>query len=92
MVSQIGEVLGVDLFALGPSGTSFVRVRVKLDVGKPLTRVVELHPEGSEHMIFQVLYEKLPNSVMCLASLVTECLSVEMVITILAQTSMVLGC
>jgi hypothetical protein len=30
----------VDLFALGASGTSFVRVLVKLDAGKPLARVV----------------------------------------------------
>jgi hypothetical protein len=40
MVARIGQVLGVDLYALGASGTSFVRVRVKLDVNKPLTRVV----------------------------------------------------
>jgi hypothetical protein len=32
---------------------------VKLDVNKPLTRVVGLHPEGYEQMVFQVLYEKL---------------------------------
>jgi hypothetical protein len=53
MAARIGEVLGA-------SGTSFVRVRVKLDVHKALTRVVGLHPEGSERLMFQVLYEKLP--------------------------------
>ncbi|KAM0882636.1 hypothetical protein ACQ4PT_032152 [Festuca glaucescens] len=37
MAARIGEVLSVDLYALGASGTSFVRVRVKLDVNKPLT-------------------------------------------------------
>jgi hypothetical protein len=42
MSTRIGEVLSVDLFALGASGTSFVHVRVKLDVGKPLMRVVGL--------------------------------------------------
>jgi hypothetical protein len=60
MAARIGEVLGVDLYALGASGTSFVQVRIKLDVGKPLTRVVGLHPEGYPQMVFQVLYEKLP--------------------------------
>jgi hypothetical protein len=35
-------------------------VRVELDVNKPLTRLVGLHPEGSERLHFQVLYEKLP--------------------------------
>jgi hypothetical protein len=44
MAARIGEVLGVELYALGASGTSFVRVRVKLDVSKALTRVVGLHP------------------------------------------------
>jgi hypothetical protein len=60
MAARIGEVLGVELYALGASGTSFVRVRVKLDVNKALTRVVGLHPEGSDRMMFQVLYENLP--------------------------------
>ncbi|KAK1613829.1 hypothetical protein QYE76_019346 [Lolium multiflorum] len=60
MAARIGDVLDVDLYALGASGTSFVRVRVKLDVFKPLTRFVGLHPEGSERMSFQVMYEKLP--------------------------------
>jgi hypothetical protein len=60
MASQIGEVLGVDLYALGESGTSFVRVRVRLDVNKPLIRVVGLHQQGSKRMTFQVLYENLP--------------------------------
>jgi hypothetical protein len=55
---------GVDFFALGASGTSFVRVRVKLDVNKPLTMVVGLHPEGYGQMVFQVLYKKFPNYVM----------------------------
>jgi hypothetical protein len=32
VVARIGEVLSVDLYALGESGTSFVRVRVKLNV------------------------------------------------------------
>jgi hypothetical protein len=60
MAARIGEVLSVDLYVLGASGTSFVRVRVKIDVNKPLTRIVGLHPEGSERLSFQVLYEKLP--------------------------------
>ncbi|KAM0881221.1 hypothetical protein ACQ4PT_033100 [Festuca glaucescens] len=60
MAARIGEVKGVDLYALGASGTSFVRVRVKLDVNKALTRFVGLHPEGNVKMTFQVLYEKLP--------------------------------
>ncbi|KAM0864489.1 hypothetical protein ACQ4PT_043888 [Festuca glaucescens] len=60
MAARIGEVLSVDLYALGASGTSFVRVRFKLDVNKPLTRLVGLHPEGSVRLHFQVLYEKLP--------------------------------
>ncbi|KAM0923275.1 hypothetical protein ACQ4PT_005595 [Festuca glaucescens] len=60
MAARIGEVLGTDMFALGASGTSFVRVRVKIDVFKPLTRVVGLHPEGQEKLHFQVLFEKLP--------------------------------
>jgi hypothetical protein len=59
MAARIGEVLSVDLYALGASGTSFMRVRVKLNVQKPLTRVVGLHPEGNEKMMFLVLYEKL---------------------------------
>ena len=35
-------------------------MRVKLDVHKPLTRIVGLHPEGNKRMSFQVKYEKLP--------------------------------
>ncbi|KAK1574786.1 hypothetical protein QYE76_017384 [Lolium multiflorum] len=60
MAARLGEVLGVDLYALGASGTSFVRVRIKLDVNKPLVRAVGLHPEGQPKLRFQVLYEKLP--------------------------------
>jgi hypothetical protein len=60
VVVRIGEVLDTDLFTLGASGTSFVRVKVKIDVFKPLTRVVGLHPEGQERLLFQVLFEKLP--------------------------------
>jgi hypothetical protein len=60
MAARLGEVLGVDLYALGASGTSFVRVRTKLDVNKPLVRAVGLHPEGQPKLRFQVLYEKLP--------------------------------
>jgi hypothetical protein len=45
---------------MGASGTSFVRVRIRLDVNKPLTRIIGLHPEGSERLNFQVLFEKLP--------------------------------
>jgi hypothetical protein len=59
MVAQIGEVVSVDLYALGASRTSFVQVRVRLDVNKPLTRVVGLNPEGYERMMFQVMFEKL---------------------------------
>ena len=29
-------------------------------MGKPLTRVVGLHPEGNKKMMFQVMFEKLP--------------------------------
>jgi hypothetical protein len=32
VVACIGEVLSVDLYALGESGTSFVHVRVKLNM------------------------------------------------------------
>jgi hypothetical protein len=60
MAARIGEVKSIDLYALGASGTSFVRVRVRLDVNKPLTRFVGLHPEGSERLHFQVMYEKIP--------------------------------
>jgi hypothetical protein len=60
MAAHIGEVVSVDLYALGASGTSFVRVRVKLDVNKPLTRIVGLSPGGGERMLFLVMYEKLP--------------------------------
>jgi hypothetical protein len=58
MAARIGEVLSVDLYALGASGISFVCVRVKLHVDKQLTRLVGLHPEGSERLHFQVLYKK----------------------------------
>jgi hypothetical protein len=44
--ARLGKVLGVDLYALGASGTSFVIVRVKLDVKKPLLCLIGLHPEG----------------------------------------------
>jgi hypothetical protein len=50
----------MELYALGASGTSFVRVRVKLNVNKPLTRVVGLHPDGNERMTFEVMYKNLP--------------------------------
>jgi hypothetical protein len=60
MAACIGEVRGVELYALGATGTSFVRVRVKINVNKPLIRVVGLHPEGQERVHFQVMYEKLP--------------------------------
>jgi hypothetical protein len=33
---------------------------VKLDVKKPLLRLVGLHPEEHERLHFQVLYEKMP--------------------------------
>jgi hypothetical protein len=60
MAARIGEVLGVDLYVLGASGMSFVRVRVKLDVNKPLLCLVGWHPKGQERLHFLVLYEKMP--------------------------------
>jgi hypothetical protein len=33
---------------------------MKLDANKPLTRVVGLHLEGNDPLVFQVLYENLP--------------------------------
>jgi hypothetical protein len=60
MAARLGQVKGVDLFALGASGTSFMRVCMKLDVNKPLRRVMGLHPEGQERLHFQVMFEKLP--------------------------------
>jgi hypothetical protein len=51
MAARIREVVSVGLYDLGASGTSFVRVRVKLNVNKPLTRVVGLHPEGLERVL-----------------------------------------
>jgi hypothetical protein len=52
MAARIGEVQSVDLYALGASGTSFIRVWVKLNVNKPLTRFVGLHREGNKRMMF----------------------------------------
>jgi hypothetical protein len=60
MAARIGEVCSVDLYAMGESGTSFVRVRAKLDMNRPLMRFVGLHAEGCDRMNFQVMYEKLP--------------------------------
>jgi hypothetical protein len=56
----IGEVCSVDIYVLGASGTSFVQVRVKIDVKEPLTRIMGLHPEGNELLSFNVMYENLP--------------------------------
>jgi hypothetical protein len=46
LAESIGEVIMVDMNGTGPDGGDFFRVRVWLDVRKPLTRFVSFKPEG----------------------------------------------
>ena len=54
----------------------YVWVRIKMDLTKPLICFVTLEVEGKQNMIFQVLYEKIPefcNVCGLLGHVVLEC-------------------
>ena len=59
LASRVGKVMKVELM---PSVVQdYVWVRVKLDVCKPLVCFVSLEVEGKKNLMYQVLYEKIPN-------------------------------
>ena len=60
MARRIGEVQEVQIKLPNGFVGQFIRVRVKLDVNKKVTRFVSF-TKGGNTEIFQVKYEKLPN-------------------------------
>jgi hypothetical protein len=59
LAESIGQVLAVDMNGSSFEGGDHVRIRVWLDVRKPLTRFVSFKPEGSAQVIMRVKYEKI---------------------------------
>ena len=60
VAGNIGEVIYVDMNGAGTEAGDYVRVRLWLDVRRPLTRFVSFKPEGAAHVIMRVKYEKVP--------------------------------
>lgn len=58
LASRISKVVSVELRPA--AAADYVRVRVKLDVWKPLIGFVSLEVEGSVNLRYRVLYEKIP--------------------------------
>jgi hypothetical protein len=58
--NKIGDFLKVDLDDNTGGWRDFLRIRVKLDVEKPLTRIVYVLLRGGKREAFRVKYEKLP--------------------------------
>ncbi|XP_021303063.1 uncharacterized protein LOC8083790 [Sorghum bicolor] len=58
--NKIGDFLKVDLDDITSGWRDFLRIRVKLDVEKPLTRIVYISLGGGKREAFRVKYEKLP--------------------------------
>ena len=58
--NKIGKFLKMDLDEEFSGWRDFLRIRVKLDVEKPLTRVVFISVRAGKREPFRVKYEKLP--------------------------------
>lgn len=57
---KIGEVLKVDLGDETSGWRDYLRIRVKLDITKPLTRIVYVSVGDKRRLPFRVKYERLP--------------------------------
>ncbi|KAL4360441.1 hypothetical protein GQ457_04G024630 [Hibiscus cannabinus] len=57
----IGSVVGTDTRIIDGNMVEFLRVRISIDVTKPLRRCVALSGYGSKPRLWPLQYEKLPN-------------------------------
>jgi hypothetical protein len=60
LAGKVGEEVAVEMKAVSTVGGDFFRVRVNLVAQKPLVRFVTLSPEGRDHVLLQVKFEKIP--------------------------------
>jgi hypothetical protein len=58
LASMVGEVDKVEMKVVYFGSGEFHRARVKLNAESPLSRLVNLSPEGSESLFMQVLFER----------------------------------
>ena len=71
MATVLGEVVGkveeVETDAAGECIGQFLRMRISVDVTKPLKKIIELEQEGedNEDIPMRVMYERLPGFCFC---------------------------
>ncbi|XP_016727842.1 uncharacterized protein [Gossypium hirsutum] len=58
--SAIGEVLAIDWRDRDGGWTEYMRIRINIDINKPLQRVVYFTNHGGEEFVCSIRYEKLP--------------------------------
>ncbi|PPD67275.1 hypothetical protein GOBAR_DD35844 [Gossypium barbadense] len=58
--NAIGEVLAIDWRDGDGGWTEYMRIRINIDINKPLRRVVHYIDHEGEEFVFAIRYEKLP--------------------------------
>ncbi|MFQ6619423.1 hypothetical protein Gotur_001338 [Gossypium turneri] len=58
--TAIGEVLAIDWRDRDGGWTEYMRIRINIDINKPLRRVVHFTNHGGEEFVCSIRYEKLP--------------------------------
>ncbi|KAK5802554.1 hypothetical protein PVK06_030156 [Gossypium arboreum] len=59
--NAIGELMAIDWKDRNGAWTEFMRLKVKIDISKPLRRVMKFASEDGGEMIGVIKYERLPN-------------------------------
>lgn len=66
MAQELGQVIGkveeVETDVVGDCFSEFLRLKISIDITKPLKKLFELEQEGEEEDIpMKVMYERLPD-------------------------------
>ncbi|KAH9743696.1 CCHC-type domain-containing protein [Citrus sinensis] len=72
-ISRLGAIIGiVEEVETGENGKcigEYARVRIKVDISKPLKKIIFLEPEGKEKIPMPIRYERLPDFCFCCGTL-----------------------
>ena len=73
VISRLGAIIGtVEEVETGENGEcigEYARVRIKVDISKPLKKIIFLEPEGEEKIPMPNRYERLPDFCFCCGTL-----------------------
>ncbi|KAH9799961.1 hypothetical protein WN943_000608 [Citrus x changshan-huyou] len=72
-ISRLGAIIGtieeVETSENGECIGEYARVRIKVDISKPLKKIIFLEPEGEEKIPMPIRYERLPDFCFCCGTL-----------------------